>query len=79
MTQQSKPLVKAIIVQMRNGTLEIEAPFNNRFVSAFKAAVPSTLREWQPDRECTDTEHNTGRQQCKGRWVVKAEAKLDVR
>lgn len=76
MTQPT--LIKAIITQMPDGTLEIEAPFNKRFVSAFKGGVHSELRTWLPDRECTDPEHNTGRQQCKGRWVVNTIAKLEA-
>lgn len=71
---QRKNTVKAIVVQKLDGTIEIEAPFNAKFVSAIKGGVHMNLRTWVPDVECTDPEHHM----CTGRWVIAGQAKLDA-
>ncbi|KKM68337.1 hypothetical protein LCGC14_1461920 [marine sediment metagenome] len=62
-------MVRAITTQTLTG-IEIEAPYNARFVSAIKA-LPEQHREWQPDRECTNSDHHG----CSGRWVINTLAK----
>ena len=58
-------MVRAIITETSTG-IEIEAPYNARFVSAIKE-IPVVGRTWEPDRECTDKDHHT----CNGRWIIK--------
>lgn len=58
-------MVRAIITEI-SGAIEIEAPYNARFVSAIKE-IPVIGREWNADRECTDTAHHS----CTGRWIIK--------
>lgn len=46
--------------------IEIEAPYNNKFVMALNADIPKLAKQWKSNVKCTDLSHHG----CNGRWII---------
>lgn len=56
---------RAILTELPNGDISIEAPYNSRFVSAIKQ-IPIDNRTFDTIPACTNAAHHG----CSGRWIV---------
>ena len=72
-SKQLKLTTRAIAKVVGN-KLEIEAPYNARFVSQLNHDIPQLAKQWIADVPCTDSTHHG----CRGRWRISLNHKQEA-